>query len=166
MKQKQNIMKPQDLVILLKIISLNSTDWQQKPLAESLNMSQSEISESIARSKYSGLIDISSKKVNRLALMDFIIYGLAYVFPQKPGALVRGIPTAHSAPPLNQMIQSSELYVWPTAKGKARGQCILPLYPSVVDSVEKNQDFYQLLCLADAIRVGRAREKEWQEKKR
>lgn len=156
----QYIMKPQDIVILLKIISLDSEDWQQKPLAESLNMSQSEISQSLSRSKYSGLINSESKKVSRMKLMEFLEYGIEIVFPQKPGAISRGIPTAHSAPPLNSLIKSDEIYVWPSAKGKSRGQSIEPLYPSILKTIEKDDKLYALLALVDAIRVGRSRERE------
>lgn len=53
MKKNQQ-MKPQDIVLLLKIISINTDLWEQKPIAESLEMSQSEVSESVARSKYAG----------------------------------------------------------------------------------------------------------------
>jgi len=160
MKQTQSSMRPQDVVVLLKIIAGNSDDWQQVPLAYALKMSQSEVSQSVARSKYAGLLESSGKKVNRLALMDFLQYGLAYVFPQNPGPIVRGMPTAHSAPPLNTIIRSNELFVWPSAKGKARGQSILPLYPSVVQAVEHDEPLYQLLALVEAVRVGKARERE------
>lgn len=161
MKQIQYIMKPQDVVILLKIIASGTDQWQQKPLSEALLISQSEVSQSVARSKYAGLLDNSGKKVMRLTLLDFLQYGLACVFPQKPGPVVRGILTAHSAPPLNAIIQSNELFVWPSAKGKIRGQSVLPLYSSVVDVAEQDHEFYQLLTLTDALRVGRAREKEY-----
>lgn len=160
MKQIQYNMKPQDVVILLKIIAGGTDDWQQKPMSEALHMSQSEVSQSTYRLKYSGLLDASGKKVMRLAFMDFLQFGLVVVFPQKPGSLVRGIPTAHSAPPLNAKIQSDELFVWPSAKGKARGQSIMPLYPSVVEAVEKDEKLYQLLAMAEALRVGKARERE------
>lgn len=160
MKQIQYYMKPQDVVILLKIIAVDSDHWQQKSIAAELKMSQSEVSQSVARSKFAGLLDGSGKKVMRLALMDFLQYGLAYVFPQKPGSLVRGVPTAYSAPPLNTIIQSNELLVWPSAKGNSRGQSIVPLYPSVVDAVKEDEKLYRLLTLADALRVGKAREKE------
>ena len=53
-----------------------------------------------------------------------------------------------------------ESFVWPTGKGKSRGQSIVPLYPSVVEAVLKDEKLYELLALVDAIRVGRAREKE------
>lgn len=157
----QNIqLKPQDILILLKIISINSDAWNQKPIAGDLGLSQSEVSESVARSKYAGLLDPKGKKVMKLALMEFLQYGIRYVFPQKPGPVVRGIPTSHSAPPLKAEIQSTESYVWPYAKGTLRGHSIIPLYGSVPEAALKDEILYELLALVDALRVGRAREKE------
>ena len=75
-----------------------------KDLSFELNISASEISESINRSKIAGLIGPNKKSLMRLALMDFLEFGIRYVYPQKPGAIVRGIPTAHSASPLNNTI--------------------------------------------------------------
>lgn len=159
MKQSQFSMKPQDIVVLLKIIALNNDNWQQIPLAQSIKMSQSEVSQSVARSKYAGLLDDSGKRVMRQALMDFLQYGLTVVFPVKPGAVVRGLPTAHSAAPLNKEISSGEEYVWPYAKGHVRGHGIVPLYKSVPQAAIEDEKLYALLALADALRVGRAREK-------
>lgn len=160
MKPQQPTMSPQDVVVLLKIISYGDEPWSQVPIALALYMSQSEVSKSIARSKYAGLLDPSGKIVRRMALMEFLQYGIKYVYPQSPGAVVRGIPTAHSAPPLSNAIQSDENYVWPSGKGKVRGQSIIPLYASVVDAVQNDEKLYELLALTDALRVGRARERE------
>lgn len=159
MKPNRYIMKPQDIVILLKIIAYGNESWQQIPMARSLNISQSEISQSINRSKYAGLLDGSGRNVMRLSLMDFLHYGISFVFPQKPGHVTRGIATAHSAPPLCNEIESNEVYVWPYATGKVRGQSILPLYPSVVEASMGDTVLYELLALVDAIRVGKSREK-------
>jgi hypothetical protein len=159
MRQSQYSMKPQDVVVLLKIIALNNDNWQQKPLSQSLKMSQSEVSQSVARSKYAGLIDDSGKRVFRHALMDFLQYGLAVVFPAKPGPVVRGIPTAHSAAPLNKDISSGEDYVWPFAKGNLRGHGITPLYITVPQAALEDEQLHALLALADALRVGKARER-------
>lgn len=152
-------MKPQDIVVLLKIIALNKENWQQIPLAYSLKMSQSEVSQSVARSRFSGLLDDSGKKVMRQTLNDFLQYGLAVVFPARPGAIVRGMPTAHSAAPLNIEISSGENYVWPFAMGTVRGHGITPLYPSVPQAALEDEKLHELLSLVDALRVGRAREK-------
>ncbi len=153
-------MKPQDILILLKIISLEDKPWSQMTLANELFMSQSEISQSIARSKFSGLLHITGKRVYNLSLMEFLQYGIRFVFPQKPGPVVRGVPTAHSVPPLNTIIRSEEKYVWPSAKGTVRGHSILPLYKSAVDAVKLDEKLYIFLALVDALRVGKAREKE------
>lgn len=160
MKVKQQVMSPQDIVVLLKIITYDNQPWFQDQLAQALHISQSEISKSLARSKFAGLIDNSGKKVYKMALLEFLQYGIKYVFPDQPGAIVRGIPTAHSAMPLANSIASNEHYVWPSGKGKLRGQAVTPLYPSVVDAVQKDEKLHELLALVDALRVGRAREKE------
>lgn len=153
-------MRPHDIVILLKIAAKGSQNWLMKDLAIELGISASEVSESINRSVQAGLLAKDKKRLMRSALLEFLQYGLTYVFPQQPGALARGIPTAHSAPPLNKFIESNELYVWPSAKGNARGQAIEPLYSSVVTAIEKDKLLYELLALVDALRVGRVREKQ------
>lgn len=160
MAQAKNNLKPQDIVILLKIISLGKKQWFHHTIANELGMSQSEVSQSLNRSKYAGLIDGARKKVNKLALVEFLLHGITYAFPQKPGAIVRGVLTAHSAEPLNKEIHSTEKYVWPYAKGIDRGQSIEPLYNTIVEASLKDRCLYELLTLVDAIRVGRVREKK------
>lgn len=160
MKGKQQIMSPRDIVILLKIVSYGDQAWLQTPLAAALGISQSEISKSLNRSKNAGLLAPNGKTVMKLALMEFLQFGLRYVFPIQPGAVLRGVPTAHSASPLKEEIQSSEAYVWPYGKGTVRGHSILPLYPTVPEAALEDAKLYELLALVDALRVGRARERE------
>ena len=160
MKIKQQIMSPHDIVILLKIVSYGDEPWFQKPLAEALGISQSEISKSLNRSKYAKLLAPDGKTVMRMALMEFLQYGLRYVFPVQPGAVVRGVPTSHAASPLKEEIQSTEAYVWPYGKGTVRGHSITPLYPSVPEAALKDVKLHEKLALVDALRVGRARERE------
>lgn len=160
---KHNL-KPQDVLILLKIIVLGNDNWFHHTLALDLGMSQSEVTQSLNRSKYAGLIDTARKRVNRLALTEFVLHGLSYVFPQQPGAITRGILTAHSAEPLSKMIHSNEKYVWPYAKGSERGQSIQPLFNTVVEASLKDHELYELLTLVDALRVGKVREREMAKK--
>lgn len=158
-KIQQAAMSPQDVVVLLKIVCYKQ-EWLQIQLAQALELSQPEISNSLARSRYAGLVDASGRAVSRQALMDFLQYGISYAFPARPGAMVRGVPTAHSAPPLNKSIESGgEEYVWPSAFGDVRGQAISPLYKNVVKAVKNDPELHELLALVDAIRVGRARER-------
>ena len=102
--RQHNGIRPQDLVILLKITSLKNNDWKITDLSKQLYISQSEVSESLNRSQISGLIDESKKIVRKVALFDFIKYGLKYVFPSKPSYITIGLPTAHSAKILSGII--------------------------------------------------------------
>ena len=158
--KKHSGMRPHDIVILLKIASKDEGHWYMKNLSYELGISASEVSESINRSVIAGLIANDKKRLLKLALLDFLQFGLAYVYPQQPGALVRGLPTAHAAPPLSKLIESSEPYVWPFAEGKVRGQAIEPLHPKLPEACLKDAKFYQLMALCDSLRVGKAREKK------
>ncbi len=158
--KKHNGMRPQDVVILLKIVANGGTDWRVLPMAYELSISQSEISESLNRSMLAGLLAADKRTLMRSALLEFLQYGLSYVYPQLPGAIVRGMPTAHSAPPLDKLISSNETYVWPYAKGNMRGQRIEPLHRSVPEACERDFKLYELLALCDALRLGRVRERQ------
>ncbi|MCF8463192.1 MAG: hypothetical protein K9G41_00005 [Flavobacteriales bacterium] len=159
MKQHRGI-RPQDIVVLLKIASKGTKPWLMKHLSEELNISASEVSESLNRSVLSGLIAADKTTLMRSALLEFLRHGIQYTFPQRPSALVRGMVTAHSAEPLRNLIESHEPIVWPYAEGNVRGHGIEPLHPSVPIACERDSHLYQLLALVDALRIGRVREKE------
>ena len=157
-----NGIKPQDIVILLKLVALGEGKWRHMDLVSSLGLSQTEISFALDRCRTVGFLDSAKKKVMRGALLEFLEHGLKYVFPAAPGPISRGMPTAHSAAPLAGAIVSSEndIYVWPSDAGKARGQAITPLYKNVPQAAEKDPALYELLALVDAVRAGRARERD------
>lgn len=152
-------MRPQDVVILLKILTIEG-DWQFRDLSIALSISISEISESLNRSYVAGLIDAQKKKVYRISLMEFLQFGLHYVFPQVPGPTVMGIPTAHSHPFYKEHFASDTNYVWPDDKGSMRGMLIEPLHKGVVKAVKEDKLLYKILASIDIIRVGKAREKK------
>jgi hypothetical protein len=156
--RKHNGMRPQDVAILLKIVSKNSENWQLMEISNSLRISISEISESLNRSRIAGLIDYNKKKVNRQNLLEFLEHGVRYVFPQEPGSMVRGIPTAHSHVSMKKNFISDIDYVWPDNKGKIVGLKIEPFYPKQVEAVNDDETYYKLLSLVDVIRVGKVRE--------
>ena len=158
--KKHRGMRAHDVVVLLKIAALGEERWFVKDVAYDLGISQSEVSESLNRSKIAGLLSADKKRLMKSNLLDFLEHGMRYVYPIEPGAIQRGIPTAHSAPPLNKFISSRESYVWPWSKGEARGQAIEPLHPGVPGACAKDAFLYELLALVDALRLGRIREKQ------
>ena len=151
--------RPQDVLVLLKIAAKKNTPWLMRDLANELGISPSEISESLNRSMLASLLSADKQKLMTASLLEFLQFGLKYVYPQKPGSIVRGMPTSHSAPPLNKLIKSEENYVWPYAQGQVSGQSIEPLYKTVPKACEKDPILYELLALTDALRIGKNREK-------
>lgn len=151
-------MRPHDVVVLLKILITQEPDWQYRDLAVALFISISEISDSLARSHIAGLVDESRRKVHRQSLMEFIQHGLHYVFPQIPGSIVTGLPTAHSYSFYKSRFASEYDYVWPDENGTTRGLAVQPLYKNVVKAVKRDEELYKLLASIDIIRVGRVRE--------
>lgn len=154
-------MKPQDIVVLLKKITIHGRLLSARKLAEELNMSASNVSECLERCKVAQLVDKKKKMVNVLALQEFLVHGIQYVFPVIVGRVGRGISTYVNASPIKERIsQNTENYVWHYVRGTARGQQIEPLYAGAVEAALKDEELYQLLVIVDTLRMGRAREKD------
>jgi DNA-binding Lrp family transcriptional regulator len=133
-------------------------------LGKELSMSPSQVFRSVDRAEQAGLLyrfqPISWP--NRASLEEFLIHGVKYAFPVHRGGIVRGVPTAHAAPPLKQQIAESSdpPPVWPDPEGTVRGLEFSPLYKNVPAAARRDPELYELLALVDAIRDGRARERE------
>ncbi len=156
--RKHTGIRPQDIVILLKILSLEKEPWLAKDLASSLFLSGSEVSESLNRSGYAGLLDTQKKRVQKLNFQDFIIYGLKFVFPQHPGAQLRGMPTGISHPRLRSKFPTETKLIWPDPDGNEFGLSIEPFYEKQVKAAKADNKLYYQLCLIDMIRLGKPRE--------
>lgn len=154
------ILKPQDVVVVSKLAS--SPERQSYAgMGQDLFMSASEVHCGVKRLIYAGLVKGGSLEVNRSALQDFLRYGVPYAFPARAGEVTRGIPTAWAGPPLRDRFRSgNELPpVWPDPEGKERGVSLEPLYRTVPQAVRRNDSLYAILTLIDALRIGRARER-------
>jgi len=78
--KKHNGMRPQDIVVLLKIIAIKHNKWKYADLAYALQISASEITEALNRSKIAGLIDAKKRKVHQLPILHYL---LVNIFPQE-----------------------------------------------------------------------------------
>lgn len=156
--RQHNGMRPQDIVILTKLVCMRDRVWQYRDLSAALFIPISEISESLNRSSKAGLYIADLRKVNRLSFREFLEYGLKYVFPCSAGEMVTGISTAHSHPYFKKFIKGEMEYVWPYLDGKVRGLRIDPLHPRLPEAALKDADFYKLMASLDILRIGRVRE--------
>lgn len=152
-------MRPQDIVVLLKILCYGKKQWYSKDLARDLNLSTAEISNSLNRNAVAGLIDTDKRIVKKQALIELLIHGIQYIFPERPKEMVRGLPTAHSHQFFKEKIVSDVQYVWLDAESEQKGFSIHPLYSGAVFAAKKDENLYLLLSLVDILRLGKVREK-------
>lgn len=170
--------KSQDVVILLKLVSLEhdrrglsaaGEEQRHKPhtvrdLEMQLGISKTEVNSSIRRSLASGLA-IRDRQDGRplpngRSFLDFITYGLKFVFPAAPSAITRGVATCFAAPMLDGLLISAGqyIYVWPAPEGEAIGQGVKPLFRSVPVAARQDGRLYEYLALVDSVRLGGPRE--------
>lgn len=156
------MLKQQDILILLKIVTYKGVSFAMKDVAAALKISPSQVTESLERCRCCGLIDSTKQKVQKLALLELLVHGIKYVFPITPGGRVRGIPTAHYVSPMKEQIVASDndMLVWPYSRGNHKGFSITPLYRTVPEIVQNDEELYQLLAIVDCLRMGRRREVE------
>lgn len=170
-------LKPQDVVVVLKLVIMGSQPWTYAKISEELSVSASQVYRSVDRAEVALLLRAASlsppppgtskrETVHSILAIasnvkEFLIYGVKYAFPVHRGGLVRGMPTAHAAAPLDRQISSSDPPpVWPTPDGWQRGTEFSPLSKNVPQAARRDQKLYELLALVDAIRDGRARERD------
>ena len=156
------LLKPQDIVIMLKLVVRNGSEWSYPVLAHELSMSASEVHAGVKRAVAAKLMDMHRKVPVKSNLLEFLIHGVKYAYPPDHGGLTRGMPTGYAAPPLRELIVQSDdpPPVWSDPEGQVRGYEFSPLFSSVPHACKVDPKLYELLALVDAIRDGRARERK------
>ncbi len=159
----QPALKPQDLFVLLALIARGAKPAGYAELAAQTGLAVSALHASLKRAELSRLLMFEARRptVFRAQLQEFVLHGAKYAFPAVSGGLSRGVPTGYAAPPLNALIAASSdpVPVWPSAHGTVRGLALAPLYPTAPNAALRDPLLYELLALFDAVRSGRARER-------
>lgn len=158
-------LKPQDILVLFKQVANPDQRWTYASLGETLQMSASQVHRSVQRSLAAGLAVSKARgewQAARAALLEFAVHGVRYALPATLGAARRGIPTSFGASPLAARIASAsdEAPVWAHPQGKAKGPSLSPLCRNAPDAALADPRLHQLLALLDALRTGRARERD------
>jgi len=158
------VLRPLDIVVLLKLSLSQGDRPPYLQLANDLHLYPSEVYASVKRARASSFVHGPELKdrLNRSALLEFLLHGIRYVFPAEPGAMTRGVPTRYAASPLKQHLEQGKEPppVWPYAEGSIRGYSYAPLHKNVPKAALSDPDLYELLVLVDALRDGKARERE------
>ena len=156
----------QDVVLLAKLVSYGGARPPIAQVAGDLGLSPSQVHASLKRLVRSRLIDAQTNRPLLKPVEEFLIHGVKYAFPVERGEPTRGMPTAYAAPPLSDQIDGSGDLppVWPDPEGKVRGITLQPLHRAAIKAARQDPALHELLALIDAVRDGRARERQLAEK--
>ena len=156
---------PQDVVVLAKLLLYSGPRPSLMRMAIDLFLSASQVQAALVRLAASRLIvkEARDSRPNHRAAEEFLVHGVKYAFPATRGSVTRGMLTSYAAPPLNRRISGvggTDLPpVWPLASGLDRGVSLAPLHKMVPLAARADAGLYELLALLDALRDGRARER-------
>lgn len=156
-------LKSQDVLVLLKLVALGDEPWTYSSLAADLELSASQVHAAIQRAIRSELAYEAGDqiRVHVRNLEEFLIHGMRYFFVPERGARSRGMATLTSAPPIAALfVDSEDPVVWPDPSGDVRGDSLAPIYKTAPEAARNDPELYELLVIADALRAGRAREKQ------
>jgi hypothetical protein len=157
-------LKPQDVLFLLKLVALGKNPWSFNKLAVEVGMSPSEVHAAAKRVLAARLAIKEGEAIrpNIRNLEEFLIHGIQYVFVPERGGLNRGLPTAYAVAPLDAwfVADNEPPPVWPDSMGDVRGESFSPIYKSAPRAAQNDPRLYELLAIVDAIRGGRARERD------
>ena len=152
-------LKPQDIVVCLKLATWPDEGWRFESLASSLGISVSETHAAIRRLRWARLLDGNGKRPLRRNLQEMLTSGIKYFYAAQTGGQVTGVPTAFSAAPLKEHFAKMDTppCVWPFAEGTVYGFELTPLYRTVPVAALEDAQLYELLVLVDALRLHQAR---------
>jgi hypothetical protein len=150
--------RPQDVLVLARLIVENAVRWRQVDLARELGISQTELSFSLNRLNHFGLLFSEKKEIKKEAVYEFLSSAVKYLFPAEFSGVTVGIPTSISTLPLSSdLVNNQEIIVWPHSTGKVRGLALKPIYSTMPDAALKNSRLHEVLALIDAIRSNQGR---------
>lgn len=156
-------LKALDIVVLVALIEWQDRLETQAKLAVSLNVPPASLTRSLQRLKHTRLLRRRGGLLRAAPVqaLEMFIHGVKYIFPAHLGPPTRGVPTAHSSPPLNQEISAEEAYVWPAPRvGRQRGLSVPPIYKTVPELTVSAPELHPWFALLDALRLGRVREQK------
>jgi len=158
MVMEQASLRAVDLGVALRLE--HQPDEHYEDLGRALGLSLSASHRSVQRLQVCGLLLPGSRRVNRSALLEFLVHGARYAFPPSLGADVRGVPTAGSLPSIREHLPEGLNAVWPSVEGRVRGPGLLPLYAGAPVAALSDERLHRLLALVDVMRIGQARDRK------
>jgi biotin operon repressor len=152
-----------DLLVALKLAASEGEPASLRLLEQDLGLSKSAVANSIHRLRELDLVKDGpdGRRVNKLLLRDCLEHAARWIAPARVGDFELGLPTAHAAEPLKGKLSGDDdPVVIPLPHGPLRGRAVTPLHPLAPAAAAKDAKLHRLLAVVDALRIGRARDRE------
>ena len=154
---RPEMLLPGDLPVALQLGLTPAPSYEA--LSAAVGISTSMAHRAVQRLERAALLLIPHRRLAVQPFMDLVAHGMRHVYYAELGPESLGVPTAHAVGRLAEAILSDRPYVWPSVRGRVRGDSITPLFSGAPDLPESNPRLYEALALIDAVRVGRVRER-------
>jgi hypothetical protein len=155
---------PVDLLVVMKLAAHEGEPTSLRQLEEDLGLSKSAVANSLQRLRGLSLLSagpLHSCRVNRFLLRDCLEHAVRWIAPASVGDFELGLPTAHTTEPLKDKLAGDEdPVVIPLRHGPLRGRAVSPLHPLAPAAAAKDPKLHRLLAIVDALRIGRARDRQ------
>ncbi len=160
-------LRPQDVLVLCKVFSqrLLRVETTYSSLSVDLMMSTSTCHESVERCRKAHLLSTSGYVISTKHMRDLIVHAVPRVFYAVRGGMTVGMPTSCHAPVFEgkfKIAAGATPVVWcedDAPEGLPRGEGLEPLYPVVPAACRIDNVLYELMALADVMRVGSSSER-------
>ncbi len=157
------MLRPADVAVLLYLVIHQRESFAH--MGALLGISTSTAHDAVSRLERAGLVHRVSCafSVARGPALEFLYYGVPYVFTPDIIPRARGVLTGLAAPGASTEPDAPESkpLVWPSKLGNISGMGIKPLVRGAPDSALREPRLYRMLALVDALRTGDAREREF-----
>jgi DNA-binding MarR family transcriptional regulator len=158
-----NALQAADVLVVAKLAASEQPSPSLRRLGEDLGLSKSAVGNAIQKLRDLDLVkeDERGRRVNRVALRDFIEHAVRWIAPAKVGDFALGLPTAHASGVLaDKLSGDDDPVVMPLPHGPVRGRAVPPIHPLAPRAAEKDPKLRDLLAIIDAFRIGSARQRE------
>jgi|GEM_PF-2387873 len=153
-------MKPQDVLLALKIVANTPLSLRQIDLAHSLHISQSEINRSLARLAECTIYIKETKTIDILKLMEFIEHAAPFVLHINRTGPTGGKPLFQSKRYKHNRFQIPVQWGWTNQKGKKGLHGYAPFHPSVPISCQSDPALHRLVVLFERTLISDAPERD------
>src|SRR5689334_8584463 len=155
-------LKPADVLVLLKLAASGAASV--RTLESELGLSKSTVALSLRRLREADILTEDGERglrINKLVARDFLVHRARWIAPAKVGDFELGLATAHTSEFLAHKLSGDpDPVVLPLPHGPVRGRAVSPVHPRAPATASKDPALLRLLAILDALRIGRARDRE------